>query len=73
MAIAEPNRKDILFFSGKSTAMRNCHNSANEKSLYFEFSIPPMDTLLTIVFPTFFSPLQNSSVLVVGRLAHGLP
>ena len=27
--------------------MRDCHNSANEKPLYFELSIPPMGSLLT--------------------------
>ena len=37
--IAEPNRKkDFLFFPGKS--------SANEKPLYLEVSIPPVDSFL---------------------------
>ena len=51
--IVEPNRrkKDFLFLPARAQLVRDCHNSANEKPLYFKLSIPPMDSLFTIALP----------------------
>ena len=58
MVIAESNRKKRDFFSlARIQPMRDCHNSVNEKPLWFEFSIPPIDSLFIIAFPKFFFPL----------------
>ena len=39
--------------------MRDCHNSAIKKSLYFQLSVPPVDPLFTITLPTFFLRLEE--------------
>ena len=39
MTTAKPNMKGFIL--AKDQPMRGCHNSANEKSLYFELPISP--------------------------------
>ena len=59
--IAQPKRKKhFLFLPDKS--------SINEKPLYFQISVPSMDSLFTIYLSVSFSPLQKSSISAVWNL-----
>lgn len=50
-------KKDSSSFLEKDQPVRDCYNLVNEKLIYFELLILPVDSLFTIALPTFFSTL----------------